>query len=56
MEEFTEEYYGLGRKGKRLHNKRQRGQIKNLLKDVTIEDLEEEFFDDEFEDLTEEKV
>ena len=56
MEEFTEEHYNLGRKEKRQHNKRQRGQMKNLLKGVTIEALEEEFFDDEFEDLTEEKV
>ncbi len=53
MEEFTEEQYGLGRKEKRQHNKRQRGQMKNLLKGVSIEDLEEEFFDDDFDDLTE---
>ncbi len=56
MEEFTEEHYGLGRKEKRQHTNRHRGQMKNLLKGVTIEDLEEEFFDEEFEDLTEEKV
>ena len=56
MEEFTEEYYGLGRKEKRQHNKRQRGQMKNLLKGVSIEILEEEFFDEEFEDLAEETV
>ena len=53
MEEFTEEHYNLGRKEKRQHNKRQRGQMKNLLKGVSIEDLEEEFFDDDFDDLTE---
>ena len=56
MEEFTEEHYNLGRKGKRLHNKRQRGQMKNLLKGVTIEDLEEEFFNEDFENFTEEKA
>ena len=56
MEEFTEEHYGLGRKEKRQYNKRQRGQMKNLLKGVTIEDLEEEFFDEEFDNLTEERV
>ena len=27
--------------------------MKNLLKGVSIEDLEEEFFDDDFDDLTE---
>ena len=56
MEEFTEEHYNLGRKEKRQHNKRQRGQMKNLLKGGSIEDLEEEFFDEEFDDLTEENV
>ena len=46
MEEFTEQEFGLGKK--------QRGVMKHYLQRVSIEDLEEEFFDDDFDDLTEE--
>ena len=38
---------------KRAHNKKQRGQMKHYLQRVSIEDLEEEFFDDDFDDLVE---
>ena len=53
MEEFTEEQFGLGRRQKRAHNKKQRGQMKHYLKSVSIEDLDEEYFNDDFEDLME---
>ena len=54
MEEFTEQEFGLGKKQRRAHNKKQRGVMKHYLQRVSIEDLEEEFFDDDFDDLTEE--
>ena len=37
-------------------SKKTNPKMKNLLKGVTIEDLEEEFFDEEFDDLTGESV
>ena len=54
MEEFTEQEFGLGKKQRKAHNKKQRGVMKHYLQMVSIEDLEEEFFDDDFDDLTEE--
>ena len=37
MEEFTEQEFGFGRRQKRAHNKKQRGQMKHYLQRVSIE-------------------
>ena len=49
MEEQIEKF-GSGRTQKRLHNKRQRGQVKNYLKKVRTEDFVDDIDDDYYEE------